>query len=90
MFCVFHKGQFKGNWHNTHEDKGWLARTCDAMAWNPNDVEAYSYGYIFHNESNYIFDENKNLLIQGKKIENEVEVFGTVETWPGTKYVENS
>lgn len=82
MFGVFHKNEFKGLWYNQKSDQGWLNRTCLSLGWNSLDVEAYWYNYNFDARTVYIFDEDKNLLIQG-----ELEGgWGTVETIVGEKY----
>jgi hypothetical protein len=102
MFAVFHKKKFKGLWHNQKSDIGWLSRTCSSLAWNSAEVEAYWYEYPFNSTTIYIFDEDKNLLIQGpvtrerikkSEIEGEqdtvesFESWETIETWVGEKYL---
>lgn len=91
MFAVFYKNQFKGLWHNQKDDAGWLPRTCNSLGWNAFEVEAYWYNYAFDARTVYIFDEDKNLCVQGPikaltEDGKEMDAWGTVEKWKGEKY----
>lgn len=91
MFGVFNKGQFKGLWHNQKDDKGWLDRTIRALGWIPQETEAYWYQYNFDSQTVYIFDENKNLLIQGEKMleinGEQIQGWGTILEVQGERFV---
>lgn len=63
---LFNKNEFKGIWHNSTNDKDWIARTCQALAFNPSETEVYYYAISLTPSMSYIFDENKNMLIQGE------------------------
>lgn len=97
MMAVFVKNEFKGLWHNTKNDQGWVEATCKGMAWNPLDVVILDFDYPFNPQTVYLFDVEKNLLIQEKQIKyreingvnTEMEVWVTTETWKGTIYYLN-
>lgn len=88
MFGVFYKGTFQGLWHNQKDDNGWIRRTCVAMGWPENDVEVYWYQWNFDARTVYIFDDEKNLLVQGQ-VMIEIQGESTVEQVPGWGTVAN-